>query len=78
MNAVGGVIYIMKYLLSMIMLAMTTLTTNAQGVYNKAAKQNSLPLVNEWAMIKYFLSLVWALTMTSAYAQTSDIMKKIY
>lgn len=38
----------MKYLLSMIMLAMTTLTTNAQGVYNKAAKQNSLPLVNEW------------------------------
>ena len=30
------------------MLAMTTLTTNAQGVYNKAAKQNSLPLVNEW------------------------------
>lgn len=32
----------------MIMLAMTTLTTNAQGVYNKAAKQNSLPLVNEW------------------------------
>lgn len=78
MNAVGGVIYIMKYLLSMIMLAMTTLTTNAQGVYNKAAKQNSLPLVNEWAMIKYILTLVWALTMTSAYAQTSDIMKKIY
>lgn len=38
----------MKYLLSMIMLAMTTLTTNAQEVYNKAAKQNSLPLVNEW------------------------------
>lgn len=38
----------MKYLLSMIMLAMTTLTTNAQGVYNKAAKQNSLSLVNEW------------------------------
>lgn len=38
----------MKYLLSMIMLAMTTLTTNAQGVYNKAAKQNSLQLVNEW------------------------------
>lgn len=78
MNAVGGVIYIMKYLLSMIMLAMTTLTTNAQGVYNKAAKQNSRPLVNEWAMIKYILTLVWALTMTSAYAQTSDIMKKIY
>lgn len=38
----------MKYLLPMIMLAMTTLTTNAQGAYNKAAKQNSLPLVNEW------------------------------
>lgn len=76
MNAVGGVIYIMKYLLSMIMLAMTTLTTNAQGMHNKAAKQNSLPLVNEWAMIKYILTLVWALTMTSAYAQTSDIMKK--
>lgn len=27
-------------------------------------------------MIKYILTLVWALTMTSAYAQTSDIMKK--
>lgn len=25
---------------------------------------------------KVFLTLVWALTMTSAYAQTSDIMKK--
>lgn len=27
-------------------------------------------------MIKYILTLVWALTITSAYAQTSDIMKK--
>lgn len=26
--------------------------------------------------MKCILTLVWALTMTSAYAQTSDIMKK--
>lgn len=28
--------------------------------------------------MKCILTLVWALTMTSAYAQTSDIMKKKY
>ena len=37
-----------KIVLSIIMLAMTTVTTNAQDVQNKAAENSTLQLVNEW------------------------------
>ena len=37
-----------KIILTVIMLAMTTVTTNAQNVQNKAAENSTLQLVREW------------------------------